>query len=143
MLKSSIAMALVGAVDMIENQDRLFCNLEGAMNDGSGTPANLIFHQQQDYQKGTADGGLFEAGPKYCLESCVANMRSYWGKIDSGSLCCTAMVREEHMICAMAYAATLEYDNDQGFLENYDGYTMYNAIFSKPNWPFMSYFLTW
>ena len=112
------------------------------MNDGSGIPTNLIFFQMQDYQKGTP-GEQFWAGPEFCLESCVANMRSYWDIIDSGSLCCTAMAKGDSMICAMAYASTLEYDNNQGFLEDYEGYTMFNAIFNKPNWRFMSYFLIW
>ena len=106
-----MALAQVGALNMIRNDDGLFCNLEGEMNDGTGVPANLIFHWQQDYQKGTNDGEVFEAGPKYCLKSCIANMQAYWGQTDGGSLCCTAMIRENHMICAMAYANTLEYDN--------------------------------
>ena len=103
----------------------------------------MIFLSEQVFQKGTPEGEYFEHGPSFCYESCLGNLRTHWGLIDSGSLCCTALVKEDFMICGMAYASTLEYDDDQGFLENYDGYRMHNVLFTKPNWPFLTHFLHW
>ena len=41
---SMAQIELFGGAEMIKNMDGLFCNLEGSMTDGTGTPTNLIFH---------------------------------------------------------------------------------------------------
>ena len=112
---------------MIKSESNTFCNLEGTMDDGTGMPANLIFHFKQDVQKIGDNESLWNT--EFCKKACVANLQAFWDYTDQGSLCCSAIVNWDEMVCAMSYSSTLEYDNDQNFLENYEGYSMYNTIF--------------